>query len=104
MLTGTCAPVKSYQLYNSLAVGLGRRGYRYGVFVDAPRAAWRLLPPIPSLVVAGLLNKQIGGRLRISEITVKAHRGQVMRRMQADSLADLFLMAGRLGLQNGAPA
>ena len=38
------------------------------------------------------------GRLGISEITVKAHRGQVMRKMRADSLADLVRMAGRLGL------
>jgi FixJ family two-component response regulator len=59
---------------------------------------------VMALVVAGLLNKQIGGRLRISEITVKTHRGQVMRKMQADSLADLVVMAGRLGLQTGAPA
>jgi FixJ family two-component response regulator len=42
------------------------------------------------------LNKQVGGELDISEITVKAHRGQVMRKMKADSLADLVNMAGRL--------
>jgi len=48
------------------------------------------------LVVAGLLNKQVGGELGISEITVKAHRGQVMRKMAADSLADLVTMAARL--------
>ena len=41
---------------------------------------------VMALVVAGLLNKQVGGELGISEITVKAHRGQVMRKMQADSL------------------
>jgi FixJ family two-component response regulator len=50
------------------------------------------------LVVAGRLNKQIAGELRISEITVKAHRGKVMRKMQADSLADLVRMAARLGV------
>jgi FixJ family two-component response regulator len=50
------------------------------------------------LVVAGLLNKQVGGELGISEVTVKAHRGQVMQKMKADSLADLVRMAGRLGL------
>jgi FixJ family two-component response regulator len=41
------------------------------------------------LVVSGLLNKQIAAKLGISEITVKAHRGRVMRKMQVDSLADL---------------
>lgn len=54
---------------------------------------------VMALVVAGLLNKQVGGQLGISEITVKAHRGQVMRKMKADSLPDLVTMAARLGLQ-----
>ena len=49
-------------------------------------------------VVTGLLNKQVGWELGISETTVKAHRGQVMRKMKADSLADLVRMAARLGL------
>jgi FixJ family two-component response regulator len=53
---------------------------------------------VMGLVVSGLLNKQVGGELGISEITVKAHRGQVMQKMKADSLADLVRMAGRLGL------
>jgi FixJ family two-component response regulator len=50
------------------------------------------------LVVSGLLNKQVGGELGISEITVKAHRGRVMRKMKADSLADLVNMAAILRL------
>jgi FixJ family two-component response regulator len=54
-----------------------------------------------ALVVRGLLNKQVGFELGISEITVKAHRGKVMRKMKARSLADLVNMAARLGL---APA
>ena len=49
-------------------------------------------------VVSGMLNKQIGLKLEISEITVKAHRGKMMQKMKADSVADLVKMAVRLGL------
>jgi len=51
---------------------------------------------VMGLVVSGLLNKQVGGELGISEITVKAHRGKVMRKMKAGSVADLVKMAGKL--------
>jgi FixJ family two-component response regulator len=51
---------------------------------------------VMTLVVSGLLNKQVGGVLGISAVTVKAHRGQVMRKMKADSLADLVTMAAKL--------
>jgi FixJ family two-component response regulator len=56
---------------------------------------------VMALVVSGLLNKQVGGELDISEITLKAHRGKVMLKMKADSLPDLVKMAARLRL---APA
>jgi FixJ family two-component response regulator len=51
------------------------------------------------LIVAGLLNKQVGGELGISEITVKAHRGRLMEKMKAASFADLVKMSEKLGLE-----
>jgi len=51
-------------------------------------------------VVSGLLNKQIAGELKITEFTVKIHRGRVMRKMHADSLADLVRMAENLGIHS----
>lgn len=57
---------------------------------------------VMALVVSGLLNKQVGGELGISEITVKAHRRQVMQKMKANSLADLVRIAAKLGLARPA--
>jgi FixJ family two-component response regulator len=75
------------------------------VEIQALRACYASLTSrereVMKLVVAGLLNKQVGSKLEISETTVKAHRGKVMQKMKADSLADLVKMAVRLRL---APA
>jgi len=68
--------------------------------LQALRTAYATLTPreqqVLAMVVAGRLNKQIGADLEISEITVKAHRGKVMRKMKAHSLADLVKMATAL--------
>lgn len=70
--------------------------------MEALRDCYASLTPreqqVMALVVTGLLNKQVGGKLGISEITVKAHRGKVMKKMKADSLPDLVKMSARLGL------
>jgi FixJ family two-component response regulator len=74
----------------------------------ALREAYASLTPrereVMRLVVSGLLNKQVGAELGISEITVKAHRGSLMRKMKADSLPDLVHMAARLELTSPRPA
>jgi FixJ family two-component response regulator len=85
------------------AIERSRAALRLGEEMRALRTRYESLTPrereVMVLVVAGLLNKQVGGELGISEITVKAHRGQVMRKMMADSLPDLVTMATRLGLR-----
>ena len=55
------------------------------------------------LVITGRLNKQIAGQLKLSEMTVKVHRGQIMRKMHASSLVDLLRMADMLGIPPGKP-
>jgi len=57
---------------------------------------------VMALVVKGLLNKQIAGELGAAEKTVKVHRGRVMQKMQANSVADLVHMAERIGLPTGS--
>ena len=73
-----------------------------GAELRALRERYASLSPrereVMALVTTGLMNKQVGGRLGISEITVKAHRGQVMRKMRASSLADLVGIAAKLDL------
>jgi FixJ family two-component response regulator len=76
-----------------LSVDAEMRGARdcYGSLTQRERQ-------VMALVVSGLLNKQVAANLGISEITVKAHRGQVMRKMEARSLPDLVTLAERLGV------
>ena len=70
--------------------------------IQVLRDRYALLTPrereVMALVVSGLLNKQVGFELGISEITVKAHRGKMMVKMKADSLAELVTMAAKLGV------
>jgi len=70
---------------------------------DGLKARYESLTPrerdVMGLVTAGLMNKQVAGRLELSEITVKIHRGNLMRKMEAESLADLVRMAEALGVR-----
>ena len=88
------------------AIERSRAALRLDAEMQTVRNDYASLTPrereVMALVVAGLLNKQVGGELGISEITVKAHRGQVMRKMEAESLPDLVTMAARLGLRSAA--
>ena len=84
------------------ALERSRRTLEHDAKMKALRQSYESLTPrereVMVLVVSGFLNKQVGGELGISEITVKAHRGQVMRKMKADSLPALVNMVAGLGL------
>ena len=86
------------------AIERSRAALRLDAEMRSLRKCYASLTPrereVMALVVSGLLNKQVGSELGISEITVKAHRGQVMRKMEAESLPDLVTMAARLGLRS----
>ena len=88
------------------AVARSRISLEHESEIQALRARYFKLTPrereVMGLVARGRLNKQVGAELGMAEITVKAHRGQVMRKMNAASLADLVNMAARLGLQQPA--
>ena len=101
-------PFKDAVLLDAIrgAIGRSRAAVHFDSEIRLLRGRYESLTPrerdVMALVVSGLLNKQVGGELGISEITVKAHRGQVMRKMKADSLPGLVTMAARLGLQPAA--
>ena len=84
------------------AIERSRRALEREAHITALRQRYASLTPrereVMVLVASGLLNKQVGGELGISEITVKAHRGQVMRKMKADSLPALVHIVAGLGL------
>ena len=88
------------------ALERSRRALEQGEKMKALRQRCASLTPrereVMAMVVSGLLNKQVGGELGISEITVKAHRGQVMRKMGADSLPALVNMVARLDVATAA--
>lgn len=84
------------------ALDRARKAAEQRAEVEALRSRYRSLTPregeVMALVVAGLPNKQVGGKLGTSETTVKIHRHQVMEKLGAGSLAELVRMADRLGV------
>jgi FixJ family two-component response regulator len=86
------------------AIERSRAALRLNAEMQSLKTCYASLTPrereVMALVVSGLLNKQVGSELGISEITVKAHRGQVMRKMKAESLPALVTMAARLDLRS----
>jgi len=103
-------PFKDTVLLDAIrgAVERSRAALREESEMQVLRSCYASLTPrereVMALVVSGLLNKQVGGELGISEITVKAHRGQTMRKMKADSLPALVTMASRLRLRTAPQA
>jgi FixJ family two-component response regulator len=95
-------PLRNQDLLDAIreAINLDRAARRHRMEIASLRRQYDLLTArereVFARVVAGLLNKQIAGELGMTERTVKAHRSQVMKKMQAKSLADLVRMADRL--------
>jgi FixJ family two-component response regulator len=96
-------PFGEQVLLDAIAAALNRssaavkEGAELRMLRDCHASLSRREREVMGLVVSGLLNKQVGGELGISEITVKAHRGRVMEKMKARSLAELVRMSARLG-------
>jgi FixJ family two-component response regulator len=101
-------PVSSEALLSAVenAIALSHRSrVRRQELLDLKRCFESLTPrerQVMELVVSGLLNKQVGAELGMREVTVKGHRGQVMRKMKANSFADLVTMAAALGVRVGS--
>src|SRR5262249_45948350 len=101
-------PFRDQDLLDAIRQALehARGAWHQRVAQAALRQCYALLTPrereVMRLVVAGLLNKQIAAALGTSEITIKVHRGQVMRKMQAASVAELVRMATKLRLSVSA--
>jgi FixJ family two-component response regulator len=97
-------PINDEALLSAITHAIERSKAEFGNEAELQelRVRWSSLTPreqeVIELVVSGLLNKQVGYKLDISEVTVKAHRGKAMQKMKADSLADMVRMAARLGL------
>ncbi len=100
-------PFGDYVLLSAIegAIGRSRAALSEEAELQSLRTRYRSLTPrereVRGLVALGLLNKQIADELGISVITVKAHRGSVMRKMRADSLAELVTINARLGVAPG---
>ena len=98
-------PFRDQEILDAVTGALERDRKRRGEeqFDSEIRERFQSLTPrereIMALVTAGLMNKQVGGRIGISEMTVKIHRGHVMRKMGTKSLADLVLIAEKLGIR-----
>ena len=99
-------PFDDEQLLGAVATALDADRARRAQSADAAglKALYARLTPrerdVMGLVVTGLMNKQVAAKLELSEITVKIHRGNVMRKMEAQSLADLVRMAEQLGVRD----
>lgn len=100
-------PFRDQDMLDAVQVGLEQDRERRKRVSDGLKlkASFDTLTPreqqIMALVTAGLMNKQIAGEIGVSEVTVKLHRGNVMRKMGAKSLAELVRMADALGIRRG---